>query len=96
LGFSGATFTAGTADFLGSAAVTLMQRSISRELELGTLKRDTQIQVSLFPGYRDNVKFICHDIRKTVIDGPFHMILCRNLVFTYFDNTLQLGTVERL
>jgi chemotaxis methyl-accepting protein methylase len=24
------------------------------------------------------------------------MILCRNLAFTYFDNTLQLGTVERL
>ena len=29
------------------------------------------------------------DIRSSMPDGPFDLILCRNLVFTYFDNALQ-------
>jgi len=48
----------------------------------------------LRPEYKANVKFLCHDVRTKVPDGPFHMVLCRNLVFTYFDAGLQLETWE--
>jgi chemotaxis protein methyltransferase CheR len=39
--------------------------------------------------YRQAVTVICHDIRTDPPDGPFDLILCRNLVFTYFQPGLQ-------
>jgi chemotaxis protein methyltransferase CheR len=39
--------------------------------------------------FRENVCFLLQDIRQTMPDGPFDLILCRNLVFTYFDEPLQ-------
>ena len=49
---------------------------------------------------RDGVEFRQQDIRQTMPDGPFEIILCRNLVFTYFDETLQremlAGILDRL
>lgn len=30
-----------------------------------------------------------HDIRSGTPDGPFDLVLCRNLVFTYFDPAIQ-------
>lgn len=39
--------------------------------------------------YRHGVEFRCQDIRAVMPDGPFDLILCRNLVFTYFDASLQ-------
>jgi chemotaxis protein methyltransferase CheR len=39
--------------------------------------------------YRDSVRFIKEDVRKRMPGGPFHLILCRYLVFTYFDEKLQ-------
>ncbi|MBT8762648.1 hypothetical protein KFV02_01710 [Desulfohalobiaceae bacterium Ax17] len=50
----------------------------------------------LRPEYKANVKFLCHDVRTMVPGGPFHLVLCRNLVFTYFDTGLQLETWERI
>ncbi|HSA78915.1 MAG TPA: CheR family methyltransferase [Nitrospirota bacterium] len=46
--------------------------------------------------FRENIEFFKQDIRKEMPDGPFHLILCRNLVFTYFDETLQRDIVERI
>jgi len=46
--------------------------------------------------FRENIEFFEQDIRKEMPDGPFHLILCRNLVFTYFDETLQRDIVERI
>lgn len=46
------------------------------------------------------VHFALQDIRHTLPAGPFDLIFCRNLVFTYFDQDLQLtllaGLRERL
>lgn len=39
--------------------------------------------------HRDIIAFLRQDIRTTAPDGPFHLILCRNLAFTYFDEALQ-------
>ncbi len=38
---------------------------------------------------REDVEFLEQDIRREMPDGPFHLILCRNLVFTYFEERLQ-------
>lgn len=46
--------------------------------------------------FRRNVVFLRQDIREHMPDGPFDLILCRNLVFTYFDGPLQRTMLERL
>jgi chemotaxis protein methyltransferase CheR len=42
------------------------------------------------------VEIIEQDIRKEMPEGPFDLVLCRNLVFTYFDVALQVVLLERL
>jgi len=44
---------------------------------------------SVLKDFRENIGFAEQDIRKELPDGIFHLILCRNLVFTYFDEVLQ-------
>jgi chemotaxis protein methyltransferase CheR len=46
--------------------------------------------------YRAAVTFLVQDLRETVPDGLFQLILCRNLAFTYFDETSQKETLRRL
>lgn len=46
--------------------------------------------------YRSPVTFMLQDIREHAPEGLFHLILCRNLVFTYFDEMLQRKTLQRL
>jgi chemotaxis protein methyltransferase CheR len=48
------------------------------------------------PDFRSGVTFVRQDIRTEMPDGPFDLILCRNLVFTYFDLALQRTMLERL
>jgi chemotaxis protein methyltransferase CheR len=46
--------------------------------------------------YRPAVTFLVQDLRESVPDGLFEIILCRNLAFTYFDEATQRKTLERL
>lgn len=50
--------------------------------------------------FRDQVDFRLEDITKGMPDGPFEIVLCRNLVFTYFDEMQQrlmlAQTLDRL
>ena len=39
--------------------------------------------------YKKRVQFLQQDIRNEQPDSSFHLILCRNLVFTYFSGELQ-------
>lgn len=39
--------------------------------------------------FRHAVQFRHHDIRSGMPAGPFHLVLCRNLAFTYFQQALQ-------
>jgi chemotaxis protein methyltransferase CheR len=48
----------------------------------------------LRPEFMQPVQLIQHDIRKGVPDGPYDIILCRNVAFTYFDEHMQ-STVAR-
>ena len=45
---------------------------------------------------RAQVDFAVHDLRAGSPDGPFDLVLCRNLVFTYFDDELQREVGGRL
>ena len=46
--------------------------------------------------YRGRVSFLVQDIRDTTPDGLFHLILCRNVAFTYFDDELQRETLRKI
>lgn len=46
--------------------------------------------------YRQGVHWLEQDIRTKMPEGPFDLVLCRNLVFTYFDETLQGELLARL
>ncbi|KPK83671.1 MAG: hypothetical protein AMS27_12210 [Bacteroides sp. SM23_62_1] len=46
--------------------------------------------------FRRDVQFLEQDIRYDLPDGEFELILSRNLVFTYFQEDLQLETLHRM
>jgi chemotaxis protein methyltransferase CheR len=46
--------------------------------------------------HRASVRFLEQDIRRSMPTGPFDLILCRNLAFTYFETPLQQGIAGRL
>ena len=50
----------------------------------------------LRPPLRRLVTFVEHDVRDPAPDGPFDLILCRNLAFTYFDAALQHQVARNL
>jgi chemotaxis protein methyltransferase CheR len=46
--------------------------------------------------YRRDVELGVQDVRVTAPKGHFHLVLCRYLVLTYFDEALQRQTLARL
>ncbi len=46
--------------------------------------------------YRASVHFAAHDLRTGSPGGAFDLLLCRNLAFTYWDETLQLEAVRSI
>lgn len=50
----------------------------------------------LGPCYRRNVTILEQDIREQQPEGRFDLVLCRNLVFTYFNDALQLELSQRI
>lgn len=46
--------------------------------------------------FRAGVRFLLQDIRRETPEGPFDLILCRNLVFTYFAEDIQRPIAGRL
>jgi chemotaxis protein methyltransferase CheR len=46
--------------------------------------------------YKQAVMVARHDIRTPPPHGPFDLVMCRNLAFTYFDRDLQRATGARL
>ena len=95
-------------DILGTEVdAELLTRSQKACYPIGTLRdlpvalRDAAFdnvdgQYCLRSVYRERVAFRRQDIRRDLPDGPFDLILCRNLVFTYFDEPLQNRILDRL
>ncbi len=50
----------------------------------------------VLPRFRRGILLRQQDIRKDLPDGWFHLILCRNLVLTYFTKSLQIRIFENL
>jgi chemotaxis protein methyltransferase CheR len=46
--------------------------------------------------HRSRVTFMLQDIRQALPEACFDLILCRNLVFTYFDEDLQRALLPRI
>lgn len=46
--------------------------------------------------YRRGVGFLQQDLRREMPEGPFDLIFCRNLAFTYFDEPLQRLVAQQL
>lgn len=46
--------------------------------------------------FQGDIQFQLHDLRADPPDGPFDLVLCRNLAFTYFDHDLQVTTAHKL
>jgi chemotaxis protein methyltransferase CheR len=53
-------------------------------------------EYSIKEQYRDSITFLQQDIRQQLPHGLFHLILCRNLVFTYYKETLQIEIMHKL
>ncbi|MEN8007810.1 MAG: CheR family methyltransferase [Candidatus Krumholzibacteriota bacterium] len=69
--------------------------------ELPTEWRETAFTLAagvyaLRPEHRKRVEFQLHDVRAVPPPGRFHLVLCRNLAFTYFDQNMQSQVLERL
>jgi chemotaxis protein methyltransferase CheR len=45
--------------------------------------------------FRGGVTYAREDLRVGAADGPFDLVLCRNVAFTYFDEALQRAVAER-
>jgi chemotaxis protein methyltransferase CheR len=50
----------------------------------------------LLPVFREQVELRRHDVRDPVPGGPYDIVLCRNVAFTYFDTELQRDVAARL
>jgi len=46
--------------------------------------------------FREDIEFLEQDIRIQLPEGCFHVIFCRNLVFTYFEEALQREILGRI
>jgi len=48
------------------------------------------------PAYREPITFVRQDVRVELPEIAFHLVLCRNLVFTYYNESLQRLLLARL
>jgi len=81
---------AGKGSFMGSSL-----RDLPGELIKLAFGHSEKI-FSVLKDFRENIEFAEQDIRKESPDGIFHLILCRNLVFTYFDESQQKGILIKI
>jgi chemotaxis protein methyltransferase CheR len=45
---------------------------------------------------RSKATFVRQDIRDRLNAGPFHIVFCRNMAFTYFDTALQREMLKHI
>lgn len=50
----------------------------------------------LKPEYKNDIQFMQADVRTAIPMETFDLVLCRNLVFTYFDEGLQRRILDRM
>ena len=58
--------------------------------------RKTGSQFCIRDEFRHGIEFLRQDVREELPPGMFHLVLCRHVVFTYFDERLQVKILERM
>ncbi|HSO36199.1 MAG TPA: CheR family methyltransferase, partial [Labilithrix sp.] len=48
------------------------------------------------PELRAGITFVCQDLRYAMPDGPFDVVLCRNVLLTYVEEAKQRALVEQM
>jgi chemotaxis protein methyltransferase CheR len=84
---------------LARASAGCYQRGSVKEMPSGWIERCFERQgdlLSVKPAYRQGVSFLRQDIRQVMPEGPFDLVLCRNLVLTYFEPPLQMQVMRNL
>ncbi|MBI3778506.1 MAG: chemotaxis protein CheR [Gammaproteobacteria bacterium] len=71
---------------LGQLPATWREQAFTRDTDRYCLRAE----------FRTGIDFCLQDIRLALPPEMFHLILCRNLVFTYFDESTQRQILERL
>ena len=71
-------------------------RDLPAEWQQQAFTREPAGEYCLAAPYRQGVDFLLQNIRREAPPGPFDLILCRNLVFTYFDANAQEHCLRRL
>jgi chemotaxis protein methyltransferase CheR len=46
--------------------------------------------------HRKDIEFLVQDVRHETPAGPFEIVLCRNLVFTYYEESLQTEILKNI
>lgn len=86
---------------------TLLQRAIRACYTYGSVKALPEAWLNLAftqqhnefcldTRLRNKASFIKQDIRDKLDTGPFHIVFCRNMVFTYYENALQLEMLAHI
>ncbi len=70
-------------------------KELPNELEYRCFEKKEDIYC-LKDEFRESVTFLKQDIRNEMPRGPFNIIFCRNLVFTYFEISLQQEISKRI
>jgi chemotaxis protein methyltransferase CheR len=89
------------ARLLERARAALYRGSSLKELPAGLRARafePSDGHERLRPALRTGVELRQEDVRRQAPSdrGPFHLVLCRNVAFTYFDDATQREVLERL
>ena len=71
-------------------------RELPREWSLEAFSPTPCGDPCLQPRFREGLTFLQQDLRARMPDGPFHLVLCRNVAFTYFAPPLQHEVLARL
>lgn len=71
-------------------------RELPREWTLKAFSPTPDGEPCLKPEFREGLSFLRQDLRAQLPEGPFHLVLCRNVAFTYFAPPLQQQVLARL
>jgi chemotaxis protein methyltransferase CheR len=84
---------------LARASAGCYQRGSVKEMPSGWIDRCFERRDDLLcvkPEHRRDLSFLQQDIRRDMPEGPFDLVLCRNLVLTYFEPPLQIQVMRNL
>lgn len=84
---------------LGRARAARYKASSLRELPRPWVEKSFTRSAGHFelrPELALGIRFLRQDLREETPPGPFDLILCRNLAFTYFDASLRQRTLVRI